>query len=530
MMERQERRWVWFFGVFAALATTLPYLIGFAVQGSGWRYTGLLIGSEDGNSYLAKMLIGSSGDWLFRTPYTAFPQTGFFAFFPYILLGKLAAGAGRYEQLTVLFHLFRISGVVAMVWSTYQFIAFFVQPVNLRRWGTALAIFGGGLGFLSLFGLNGLWQGVMKMPLEFYSPETFGFLSVLALPHLAWGRAFLLWGLMHALRDKTRSAVLAGCLWILLGLMQPLTVLSAWAVLAAHRACWAIWILWRKSSGWAEWRKSCWQAAISGAISAPLVVYNILAFQLDPFLRRWQSRNLIPSPPLGDYLLAYGSVLPFVAAGLWVWRKDWNVKRLLPLAWLAAFPVLAYAPYNLQRRLPEGLWVALCILAVVGLSASKTHWNRLLRVGISLAFISTFVLYAGSLMGVANPSTPLFRSLPETQAMEALDQAVQKDAVVLAAYETSTVLPTRAPVHVLIGHGPESLDLEKIQPRVEAFFSSQGTDTDRKALLSENSVSYVFYGPNERTLDDWNPDKSSFLRTIYHQGDYTIYQVEGLSP
>ena len=530
LIERSERRWVWLFAAFAALVTTLPYLAGFAAQGPDWRYSGLLIASEDGYSYLAKMLLGSNGDWLFRTPYTTASQTGFLAYLPYILLGKLAAGEGRYEQLAALYHWFRIGGVVAMTWATYQFMAWFIPGRGLRRLGTGLAIFGGGLGFLSLLGLGSLWQGVMKIPLEFYSPETFGFLSALALPHLAWARALLLWGLLVFLRgDRLRSGALVGGIWLLLGLMQPLTVVAAWAVISAHLAGWAGWIVWRKNGGWGDWRKAFLRAAVSVLISAPLVLYNFLAFQFDPFLNRWQNRNLIPSPPLGDYLLAYAIIFPFVAVGIWAWRKEMTVVRILPLTWLAVFPLLAYAPYNLQRRLPEGIWVALCVLAMAGLAALPQRWSRPLRLGLALSFVSSLVFFFAALRGVSVPNVPLFRPTAETAAMDALSRQAARNAVVLASYDTSSVLPTRAAVRVLIGHGPESLGLEQTQPRVEAFFTTGMSDSDRAALLSEFSVSYIFCGPHERALGGWDPEQTGFLRVIYQEGAYTIYHVEGVN-
>ena len=185
---------------------------------------------------LPKMLRGASGDWLFRTPYTAESQQGFVAFVPYYLLGKLAAGAAMHTQLVALFHLFRLLAGFAMIWASYAFIAHFIEDVRLRRLGTLLAVCGGGLGFLQLFGLQALWGG--RAPLEFYSPETFGFLSLFGLPHLAMARALLLAGVLFALqaleKREIKPALLAGGLWFLLGLMQPLTVVTAWVVLVVY--------------------------------------------------------------------------------------------------------------------------------------------------------------------------------------------------------------------------------------------------------------------------------------------------------
>ena len=69
------------------ILTMIPYIVGYSTQGEGWRFTGFVIGVEDGNSYLTKMLSGADGDWLFRTPYSIEHQKGFLAFISYILLG-----------------------------------------------------------------------------------------------------------------------------------------------------------------------------------------------------------------------------------------------------------------------------------------------------------------------------------------------------------------------------------------------------------------------------------------------------------
>ncbi len=148
--DRQERKWVAVFAIAVMLVSLLPYLLGYTMQGADWRFTGFLIGVEDGNSYIAKMLSGSAGAWLFRTPYTAYPQRGVFLFIPYILLGKLAASPGLHDQLVAIYQLFRlVSGTLAIL-ATYDFIAFFIRKISLRRLGVALAVLGGGLGWLML--------------------------------------------------------------------------------------------------------------------------------------------------------------------------------------------------------------------------------------------------------------------------------------------------------------------------------------------------------------------------------------------
>ena len=91
-MTTKERRWVIITTLIILSITSIPYFIGFMKQGDEWYFTGFVFGVEDGNSYIAKMLSGTAGNWLFRSPYSAYYQKGFIAFLPYLLIGKLVSG------------------------------------------------------------------------------------------------------------------------------------------------------------------------------------------------------------------------------------------------------------------------------------------------------------------------------------------------------------------------------------------------------------------------------------------------------
>lgn len=531
---RPLKRWLWGFALLTILVTTIPYLIGFAKAGSDWVFTGFVFGVEDGNSYIAKMLSGATGDWLFRTPYTTQPQNGFLAFLPYILLGKLAGGGALHEQLVALFHLFRVAGVILYVFATYDFCRIFLHEERWQRWAVALATFGGGLGWLSIFGLK--TGGYEQLPLDFYSPETFGFLGVFGLPHLAVARALLLWGLAGFLTQPREKPFLhglkTGILWLALGFMQPLTVVCAWAVIAASLALSWIWLrasrldreMLREEIG--RWRMRLWTGCGMGLVSAPVAIYNFLSFSLDPFLKGWSQQNLILSPPVVDYVLAYGLIAPLAIWGaIQAWqRKEWHWA--LPIAWILIFPLLAYFPYPLQRRLPEGVWVAWVVTGLFGLKGLGRKWQRPLTVILASSFLSTLLFFSGSIGSVMKPAEPLFQPRAKVTAYEYLAGEATSFAGVLSSYSTGNSLPAWAPLHVVIGHGPESVNLAGLEPQVKAFFASSGTDAQRVQFLKEQRVRYVFYGPAEKALGGVNPERLASLRAIYTRDGYTIYQVQ----
>jgi len=523
-----KREWVWCLGFSALLAglTTLPYLVGYAVQGQAWRFTGFVFGVEDGNSYIAKMLSGSYGAWLFQTPYTAEHQAGVVAFLPYLLLGRLAAGAGLHEQLVAIFHLFRILATPLAVLVTYRFIGHFVQDLGWRRWATVLATVGGGLGWLLVLLGKDTWLG--SLPLDLYSPESFGFLAFYGLPHLVLARALLLFGLTAYLESPadSRRGWLAGGVLLTLGLVQPLAVVSAYAVIAAHLVLTTL-MNWRRHE-WTVvkgWLRSAGQAVL---VSSPFVIYTVVSFWQDPYLAAWSAQNRILSPHPAHYLVAYGLMLvPGVIGGWKVLRRNGS-ETWLPAAWVIVLPLLAYAPYNLQRRLPEGAWVALVTLAAVGLGGWVAGRPRRRWAGLALLAVavpSTLLLLAGGVTTASRPAQPVFRPAAEVAAFEWLRDEASPGSVVLAAYETSNALPAWAPIRVVAGHGPESAGLERLLPQVQAFYTPGESEQSRRAFLAAHDVGFVCFGPLERALAGSGSADLGFLDQVYQAQGYEIYAV-----
>jgi len=534
--------------------TSLPYLLAFFSQGDGWVFTGFLFGIEDGNSYIAKMLDGSQGAWLFRSPYTAYPQRGLLAFLPYILLGKLAAPPGTHEQLVSLFHMFRFLAGYLEIIAVYLFVSQFITSPRLRRVALILATLGGGLGWLVILLSQQPLYG--SIPLEYYSPESFGFLSLYGLPHLSLGRAALLFGLRAYLRGLEADNiynrhVLQSGLWGILAIIaQPLTGIIFGLVIFLHWFMTCISFARRHS----EATINAWPAAVRTtlytgllmSITAPLLAYYFLSFIQDPFLKAWTGQNRILSPHPIHYVIAYGWLLPLVILGGRILIREVPGRAWLPTTWLLVFPILAYAPFNLQRRLPEGIWVAISVLAVKWFDRSEvllildSNHNPLVQslpapylrlqavlpwVVVFLSLPSSLILLLGGFNVAIQPGLPAFHPVDEVSAFQALSEHVASDDVVLTSYQTGNALPAWAGVRVLVGHGPESIYLDGLLPRVASFYSGNVSDDYRREFLDEFSVRFVFWGPNERFERAWDPIRAGYLNLIYDSGEYQIFEV-----
>ncbi len=528
-MRGGKLRWWLGLSLLLAVVTTLPYYLGFARQSEAWRFTGFVFAVEDGNSYIAKMLQGAEGSWLFRTPYTVEAQGGILAFLPYLLLGKLASPPGMHTQLVALFHLFRVLAIPLLVFATYRLAGEFLANESWRRWAVLVSAAGGGLGWvLLLWNAPGPLQGP---PLEFYSPESFGFLALFGIPHLIVARALFLLAIVNYLQayNSPRRGWLAGLCLVAMGFFQPITIATSFAVIGTHQLLLAGRAFLNRDMG--SWRP--WLAAglRAGLLPLPLLLYNLSKFNTDPYLRGWAAQNIIRSPAPAHYLLSYGLMLAPALAGLWLcWRRRGQARDLLFVAWALVLPALAYFPHNLQRRLPDGAWVALTLLAAIALERWFSNAKLGAGLGISLAgasLVSSLVLVLGGLGAASSPAPPVFRSGEEVGAFQWIAGHGKPGDAVLASYGTGNALPAWAPMHVLIGHGPESADLAELAPLVDDFYTGIMGPAGRQEFLMHYGVDWVFWGPAEQALGAFDPAESTNLTLAFHQGDYFIYAVAG---
>lgn len=505
------------------LATSIPYLIGYASQGEDWHFTGFIIGVEDGNSYIAKMLSGSDGKWLFRSPYSSEHQAGGLAFFPYILLGKLTGGPAQHEQLVALFHIYRILAGVLATLASFDFISIFIKRDNHRLWALILILLGGGLGWLIT--IAGLKNYLGSIPLDFLSPESFGFLSLMAIPHLAIARALMFWGATAYLVKK--SAIRAGIIWLAMGLFQPMNIVLIWVVIGIHGLVEFFLDLVSYTPGNRKWtyHSSYLKKALeAGLVSCPIVIYTAVAFYFDPYLAAWASQNYLPSPHWFHYLIAYGLVLPLAVGGLIKLYKRYPGQSLLLACWIIIFPLLIYAPVNPQRRLAEGIWVIL-ILCMFGFFINKKNIPIYGKLLAGLLFPTSVFILWGAANQALLPSSPLFIASPEVEAYQALKDIAPQDSIVLSSIRVGNSLPAWAPVKVVQGHGPETIHLKYWQTTIDGYFQSNLGNSDCEGFFKGSEIDYLFWGPEEENTWNWNPEIKYCLSRVYNADGYRIFQI-----
>ncbi|NLE44949.1 MAG: hypothetical protein GX620_09535 [Chloroflexi bacterium] len=530
-VERLEWRFVLIGSLLAVVMTSIPYLLGASLGDDRRVFGGFVYGVEDCYSYVAKMRQGAAGAWLFHIPYTPESHPGALMYAFYLILGKLAVlflPGDTTTRLVFGYHVARVTLGIGLLLTTYSFLALLTDQVAVRRLAWLAITFGGGLGWLLVTSGQQNWLG--SAPLDLILPEGFTFLVLYAFPHLALARILLLLGITAMLAawdlvpvgcgGHRRWALLAGASWLLMGFIVPFYVGIAWAVTAVT------WVAWGLREERFRWLGAP-LAVVAGLVSAPAVAYAGWIFTSQPVYAAWASQNQVLSPHPLHYLVAFGLFLvPAALAVTEVWRA--GGLSWFALGWVALMPMLAYLPFNLQRRLVEGVQIPLGFLAARGIYALGVSPRT--RRGIAGGWILLLPLTNGLLVGgsslfLLNRPAAIYRHAEEIEVMDWLAARTTVEDVVLAAYGTGNYLPVRVPARVFVGHGPESVRADEKRELVARFFSNSVDHRWRESLIAEYHIRFVFVGPVERVSGGFDPSQAPYLELVHKVGDYAIFEV-----
>jgi hypothetical protein len=534
---RSEWWWVAAASLIVLALFSLPYLVGLRTSTPQMSFSGFLFGLEDMYSYIAKMRYGARDGWLLQLVYTSEPHQSGFAYVHYLVLGKLAAlmsGQGAQVSaaaLVVTYHAARVLCGGLLLAVVYRFLAEFLPEVAQRRLAWSIVALAGGLGWIS-FVLPVLHPPGGLPPVELYIPEGFSTLLLFGLPHLSMARSLLLVGWLVLWRAidaaSWQQAILAGVAWLGMGIIVPFYIALLGVLIAVWLA--ALTVLHRRIP-WPELRL----AALAGMLPLAFLIYNFWLFANNPIFAAWASQNNLPSPPPTAYLLAYGVLIGLSIPGAWrLWRRGLTYRSVLLMVWPLVAAVLVYLPISVQRRLLEGVLVPLAALAVLGMWMwiEKARWPLRWLAVSGLGFLllpSTLFLIVGGVQMASHPFWPVFHPADELAALHWLTERAPADSVILSTRASGNILPAYAPVRVYLGHGPETVNAIGKERQAGAFFGGCMTDDERRQLLADGRIAYIWDGPPEHDLGC--TDQACFdpagldLRVVYQQGDYTIYEV-----
>ncbi|MBN1811549.1 MAG: hypothetical protein JXA14_06920 [Anaerolineae bacterium] len=524
-----RREWAWVAAVAALIvaASTVPYLAGTLAQTPQERFGGVVMNPVDYHSHLAKMWQGYRGQWRYRLLFTSEDHAGVFVQTFYVALGHLARLFGL--GLPPAFQIARVVCGCAMLASAYRFIAHFVARVRTRQVAFLLATVASGLGWLTEAVAPTPPGGVS--PMDFWLSDGFTYLALLTSPHFCAAVALLLSVFLLLLRRPERPTLGVSALAVLaslvLGMIHPYAMLLADLLPVLY---WAV--------EWLRMRRVAWRGlatvAAMGVAQLPLLIYDLWVFR-QPVFVGWSEQNVTLSPPPNVYLWGYGVLLALgvVGAVVWVRRREWRVT--FPLLWVGLVAVLAYVPWNLQRRFLEGVQVPMGLLAGVGLAEGllplcsrrmRIRWCWLgMALIVALAPMSNLYLTASLTWAATADEPSMFRSADLLAAVDWLGENSAWEETVLSGFNTGNLIPARIGHRVVLGHWMETVDYAEKRAAVARFYEAQTSDAQRQELLEMWGVAYVFHGAEERALGDFDPAATSWLEPAFRSGEVAVYRV-----
>lgn len=535
VIARAEWKWVGAAAALALLISSLPILVGYAAQTPDQRFVGAIYDVPDYFSHLAKIQLGRRGEFRYRSLFTAeqHPSEPIISY--YITLGVIARMFGL--PAPVIYEVSRLLGGAVLLAMVYKFVAYYVEEVDLRRLIFSLAIVASGVGVFLI--ATPAFSYPNQSPIEFWLADGYLLFSTTAFPHFGWSIAALL-GAFLAWQAFAQDSHRSNLAWLiafvaLVGLIQifELALLDAVIGLDALR---------RLYGDRGRIKAFAVVGAILTVVELALVWPYLAALQANPLIQVWSAQSRTLSPPPYYYLAGYGLLWLMVGAGLaWMWRRR-DTRLVFPALWLGAVAVLVYTPNGIQYRWLEGLPVPLAIFAGIGLARVIRPWilGRLPAAwsrpraswwvtGLALLALapSTLYLVAGNSYLAAVHHKAAFLTGGQVAGIEWLRANSRPDDTVLADLAVGEALPGWTGHRSFYGHWAETMNYKAKGQLVQEFFSSM-PDADRRELLRDYGVHYVFYGPAERALGNFDPAAAQYLKLSHQAGGVQIYEV--LSP
>ena len=511
----------------------LPYYFADHNKPPSASFLGQVAHTADHNMYFSFIRQAYDGNILFNNRLTATPNQGAFVNLQFLAVGRVM----RLFHLSAnaVYQLWRLAAVCFLVFG-FTLLSLVALPTLSKRLASlCVFIFCSGFGtFIFLAARSGfvssktalrlapdLWSGLLPFPQLMLNPH-------FSLPHglmLIGGALFL----MAEMRNQSPWLYVAsGAVFLGNGFVRPYDLISLAVVIPAFIAIEAI----RGS----DWRSSALRA-IPLAMSLPALAYSIWLFKFHPIFKYWsqQGHNIsfMPSPQI--QMFAYGSIGLLAMARLLQFRSNplSLVERFLLVWFVGIFacvhlgsliPALGFSP---QNAIP--LFAPLVVLAF----SLRLHL-RPLRRGLFLSGVAA-LLVIGNLGGVAYSSKPFmdgrdahkyYATADEIAAMDWLDKNLQPGAVVLALPPVAGRVSKYTSASSLVGHYSVTPKYNSTMARVRRVLTAHEFTPSEWRRLRDLGADYLFFGPQERRLDGFDPNTASGLAQVFAQGDVAIYKVE----
>lgn len=548
------------FAVAFAVAGSLPYAYGYLHAGDTTQFTGFVGRGVFGpNGYMMLARQAQHGQRLFENLMT--PENVPRAFFnlEWWLFGRMAAWTGL--SLVAMHHVWRMAIVALIAAAVWYLARSSLESRFQQRFAFALIFLGSGFGWIfyvaskiilyvvpsaQAMAVNDFNAGFWMRGLLFPLPLDIKGVSLPAYminqPHfvLATACAVLAFAFLIAGENsgKVRYFILSGLMAFLHAAVRPynipetLLIYILFPVLLSFR------------DGQID-RARIGKYALAAVFLLPAVVYyawiakaHVLGGSKGP---NWTPGHFV------DDVLWLG--LPCLLMCLWIAGvgaiRTAKPSTILLGLWLAIAFVLeqSHNYYNTgQEASFPSYMIVPAILATAGPFRAIYHFvrdnaflqralnwepatprfKRIAAACVVAACMPSFILaYAMMFTSLRDRPAPYYISNDVAAGIAWLEENAATHDTVLANFETSQLVPRMAGIKTFQGHYMITPDAPAKRTQAERFAGQPGDDAFKHALVKDNNIRYVLFGPSEGNGAETIP----WLKTCFTQGPVRIFKV-----
>jgi len=529
--------------------STLPYGVAWLAQPPDQHFMGIVSNVPDTAQYLAWMK-ASTRQIIIENPLTPEPQAApTFFNLQWLVLGRLSGWFGVSPAWTL--QLFRIFAVVLFMVVTYKLCKVYFPTESWAAWAAWLCInFSAGWGWVLVLIKQLTHAADVKYPLTVYVAEPVSFQNMMIYPHflLAATLLILIFGafVIAVDRQQLKYGLVSGLLGLILGLTHAYDLSIVYGVLGIF----TLLVLLRNGFSW----RPILSLFTVGLISSPPAAYFYYLTTTDPLWREVlaQFKNVAvftPDPllliilmglPLVLAVFTLDGVFPLPAKNLW---------QLLIRVWFGVNFFLLYIPTDFQIHMLNGWQVALGLLASEGLfyrllpaigrhAAFKQaiykiapRWQPkafkwLLVAALLLAVVPTNIyLLLWRIKDMSSVQHQYYLYNDELAALKWLETNTSPQDLVFADLTVGQYIPGLAGNKVYLGHWAQTVDFYTKKARVAYFYRPELSEQDRRAILEQYHVKYLFYGREEKSMGTVNPGQLPYLTLVFDTPNTKIYQT-----
>ena len=541
---KSETRFVVLVILGVLFVTSLPFAYAYLSTPPDKQFMGIMLDVPDHAQYFSWMreLTTQNLAANMMTPEANRPL-----FFNLLWWGMARLGSVFGVGYAFMFQVLRIVATILFLLLTYRVCAWFFDDHLKRKTAFVLVTFTSGFGWV-LIVIKYLTGNELMFPLDVFIAEGNTLLGILGYPHFIAAALYIFifdLVLRGQRKGQLRYAVWAGLAALFLGWQHAYDLVSIYAVLLAYAV-----LLWLRDKKLPIYM--IWSGLIIGFISVWPALYSVLLTSLDPVwkdvLKQFANAgvytpNLLHLPILFGFtfLLAIYSVIRINPFRL----KLMDNNRLFILGWFLVTFLLIYLPVDYQIHLLNGWQVPMAILATIGLYdfvlprikgfLARSAWREkfsadslrlIAAAGLILAVVPTnLYLFSWRFLDLSRHDYPYYLYKDELQAMEWLDENAQPDDVIISSLTVGQYIPAMTGSHAYLAHWAQTLDFFTKTETVNTFFGVQSDQAAQAAILLDEEIDYVFYGPAEKALGIENMPGLDTLSEVYSSGLVTVYKV-----